>query len=98
MGVLVRDTFYLAGHIAADPATKKVPSDIESEVRILMGSIRDTLGKAGLSMQDLVYVQVFLSGRRAFRQVQCDLSHIFPGTPAGTRVHWVGATAFRRAL
>lgn len=59
MGVLVGNTFYLAGHIAVDPATKKVPSDVESEVCVLMGSIRDTLGKAGLTLQDLVYVQVF---------------------------------------
>jgi len=59
MGVLVGNTFYLAGHIAVDPATKKVPSDVESEVRVLMGSLRDTLGKAGLTLQDLVYVQVF---------------------------------------
>jgi enamine deaminase RidA (YjgF/YER057c/UK114 family) len=59
MGVFVGNTLYLAGHIAVDPATKKVPNDIESEVRILMGSVRDTLGKAGLTLQDLVYVQVF---------------------------------------
>ena len=55
------NTFYLAGHIAVGPATRKVPNDVESEVRILMESIRDTLGKAGLTLQDLVSVQVYCS-------------------------------------
>jgi enamine deaminase RidA (YjgF/YER057c/UK114 family) len=58
-GVLVGDTFYLAGHVGIDPATKKVSEDIESEIRILMESLQGTLGKAGLSLQDLISVQVF---------------------------------------
>ena len=61
MGVLVGDTFYMAGHIAVDPATKKVPSDIESEAHALMESVRGTLAKCDLTLQDLVYVQVFCS-------------------------------------
>ena len=61
MGVLVGDTFYMSGHIGFDPATKKVPADLEEEIRSLLDGFRDTLSKAGLSMQDLVYVQIFCS-------------------------------------
>ncbi len=58
-GVLVGDTFYLGGHIGFDPATKKVPDDLETEIRFLMDSIRDTLARADLTLQDLVSVQIF---------------------------------------
>jgi 2-iminobutanoate/2-iminopropanoate deaminase len=61
MGVMVGDTFYMSGHIGFDPATKKVPADLEAEIRLLLDGIRDTLSKAGLTMQDLVYVQIFCS-------------------------------------
>lgn len=60
-GVLVGDTFYLAGHIGFDPSTKKVPDDIEQEIGLLMTSLKDTLAKANLELTDLVYVQVFCS-------------------------------------
>jgi 2-iminobutanoate/2-iminopropanoate deaminase len=58
-GVLAGDTFYMAGHIGFDPATKKIPETVEREVECLMSSMRDTLAKAGLALDDLVYVQIF---------------------------------------
>lgn len=58
-GVLVGNTFYMSGHIGFDPATKKVPDAIEREVEFLMTGMRDTLTKAGLGLEDLVYVQIF---------------------------------------
>jgi 2-iminobutanoate/2-iminopropanoate deaminase len=60
-GVLAGDTFYLGGHIGFDPTTKKVPDDLEREIRFLMDSIRDTLSKANLTLRDLVSVQIFCS-------------------------------------
>lgn len=58
-GVLVGDTFYLSGHIGFDPATRKVPEVLEREIEYLMNGMKDTLAKAGLGMDDLVYVQIF---------------------------------------
>jgi len=58
-GVLVGDTFYLGGHLGFDPVTKKIPDNLEQEVRHLMDGIRDTLAKANLTMQDLVMLQIF---------------------------------------
>ena len=55
------NTFYLSGHIGFDPATKRAPENVEREIQLMMESFRSTLQKAGLAMQDLVYVQVFCS-------------------------------------
>ena len=61
MGVLVGSTFYLAGHLGLDLTTRKVPADVEQEARLMMDGFRATLEKADLTMQDLVYVQIFCS-------------------------------------
>ncbi len=58
-GVLVGDTLYLAGRIGLDESGKQVPDDLETEARNVMNSIRSVLQKAGMQMDDLVYVQVF---------------------------------------
>lgn len=58
-GVLVGDTFYMSGHIGFDPATKKIPDVLEREIECLMTSLVDTLAKAGLGLDDLVYLQIF---------------------------------------
>lgn len=58
-GVLVGDTFYLGGHLGYDPATKKVPSELEEEIHFLLDAVRNTLAQADLTMDDLVLVQVF---------------------------------------
>ena len=58
-GVLVDDTFYLAGKIGIDPQTGKPPEEIEKEIRLLLDDMKTTLAAAGLTMDDLVSVQVF---------------------------------------
>jgi 2-iminobutanoate/2-iminopropanoate deaminase len=58
-GVLVGDTFYLCGHVGTDSATRKVPADVEQEIRLMMDSFRNTLAKVEMTLQDLVSVQIF---------------------------------------
>jgi len=58
-GVLVGNTLYLAGHLGFDSATKKIPADLEQELRLLMDNLRDTLAKAGMTLQDVVVLQIF---------------------------------------
>src|ERR1700693_4343012 len=58
-GVLVDRTFYLCGHIGLDSATRKVPDDVEREIRLMLDGMRDTLAKVDMTMQDLVSVQIF---------------------------------------
>ena len=57
-GVLVGETLYVAGHIGLDPKTGRPPSDVEQEVRILLDDIKGTLAQGGMTMDDMVMVQV----------------------------------------
>jgi 2-iminobutanoate/2-iminopropanoate deaminase len=67
-GLQVGNTFYLAGHIGIDSATKKVPESVEREIELMMGALRETLAKANFAMNDLVFVQVFCSHLPLFEQ------------------------------
>ncbi len=58
-GVLIGDTLYIAGRIGFDPKTGKPPEDLEQEITILLDGIRSALQEAGMTMDDLVSVQVF---------------------------------------
>jgi len=81
-GVLVGDTFYMSGHLGLDPATKKIPANIEREIRFMLDSFRGTLSRAALAMQDLVFVQVFCPDVSLFEQFnsvyRTYFSHDFP--------------------
>jgi reactive intermediate/imine deaminase len=58
-GVLVNDTLYLSGKLGLDPATGKPPADAEQEARFMLDGIKAVLKEAGMTMDDLVTVQVF---------------------------------------
>jgi len=58
-GVLVGDTLYLAGRIGLDPKTGKPPQDPAEEARLALDGMKATLAEAGMTMEDLVSVQVF---------------------------------------
>jgi reactive intermediate/imine deaminase len=55
------DTLYLSGHIGLDPKTERPPASAAEEARLVLESLRETLQSAGLTMDDLVSVQVFCS-------------------------------------
>ena len=57
--VLVGDTLYLAGDIGIDPETGAPPPKIEDEVRLVMDSMKARLEMVGMSMDDLVMVEVY---------------------------------------
>jgi len=56
--ILVGDTLYISGNIGLDPKTGKPPEKIEDEIRNLLESYKTLLTQAGLTMDDLVYVQI----------------------------------------
>jgi reactive intermediate/imine deaminase len=58
-GVLAGDTLYVSGRLGLDPETGKPPESVEAEARLALDGIRATLKEAGMSMDDLVLVQVF---------------------------------------
>lgn len=57
--VLVGNTLYLAGHIGLDPKTGQAPEDPALEARLVMDGIKKTVEAAGMSMDDIVSVQIF---------------------------------------
>ena len=58
--VLVGNTLYLSGTIGLDE-NQEVPSTPEAEARLVLNSMQGTLEAAGMTMDDLVSVQVFCS-------------------------------------
>lgn len=65
-GVLVGDTLYVAGHIGLDPKTGKAPGDAQLEAKMVMDGIKETVENAGLTMDDLVSVQVFCTDLKLY--------------------------------
>lgn len=57
--VLVDDTLYISGRIGIDPATGVVPPQVEKELELLFAGFSSVLKEAGMSWDDLVWVQVF---------------------------------------
>ena len=58
-GVVVGNTLYIAGHIGLDAKTGMAPASAEDEVRLVMDGIKQTVEAAGLTMEDVVTLQVF---------------------------------------
>jgi 2-iminobutanoate/2-iminopropanoate deaminase len=59
--ILAGDTLYLAGSIGLDPKTGKAPDKIDDEIKNLFDNYNSVLSATGMTMDDLVYVQVFCS-------------------------------------
>jgi enamine deaminase RidA (YjgF/YER057c/UK114 family) len=57
-GILAGNTLYLAGRIGIDSKTGKVPEKIEDEIKVLLDGEKEVLAQAGMTMDDLVYVQI----------------------------------------
>ena len=64
--ILSGSTLYLAGRIGIDPKTGKPPEKIEDEVKLLLDGEKEVLAQAGMTMDDLVYVQVACSDLSLF--------------------------------
>ena len=57
-GILTGNTIYLAGRIGLDAKTGKPPEQVEDEIKLMLDSLKGTLAQAGMTMDDLVYVQI----------------------------------------
>ena len=58
--VLVGDTLYLSGDIGLEEGNK-VPADAKTEAKLVLDSMEKRLAQAGMTLDDLVFVQVFCS-------------------------------------
>jgi 2-iminobutanoate/2-iminopropanoate deaminase len=57
--VLVDGTLYISGRIGIDPAAGVAPPQVERELELLFAGFSSVLNEAGMSWDDLVWVQVF---------------------------------------
>jgi 2-iminobutanoate/2-iminopropanoate deaminase len=57
--VRVGNTLYLSGRLGLIPGTTRVPDDPAEEARLMLDGFRAVLEQAGLTMDHLVYVQIF---------------------------------------
>jgi reactive intermediate/imine deaminase len=57
--VQIGDTLYLAGRIGVDAKTGRPPDNLEQEIRLVLDGMKETLAQANMTMDHLVYVQVF---------------------------------------
>src|SRR5215475_5755525 len=64
--VLAGNTLYIAGHIGLDPKTGQAPADAEQEAKLVMDGIKTTVEGAGLTMDDLVSVQIFCTDLKLY--------------------------------
>jgi 2-iminobutanoate/2-iminopropanoate deaminase len=56
--ILAGNTLYLAGRIGLDPKSGKAPEKIEDEIKLLLDGEKEVLAQAGMTMDDLAYVQI----------------------------------------
>jgi 2-iminobutanoate/2-iminopropanoate deaminase len=60
-GIMSGNTLYLAGRLGTDPKTGKAPAEVEEEIKLLLDGVKSVLAQAGMTMDDLVYVQIACS-------------------------------------
>jgi 2-iminobutanoate/2-iminopropanoate deaminase len=70
--VLAGDTLYISGATDTDPATGKAFVDPRAGAKALLDGLSRTLARSGMTMDDLVWVQIFatnLGNYAAFNEV-----------------------------
>ena len=77
--VLAGNTLYLSGRTALDPKTGKVPAELEQEVRFILDGMKAQLEAAGMTMDDLVSVQVFCPDLTLYDQFNAIYRTYFKG-------------------
>ena len=56
--ILAGHTLYMSGRIGLDAKTGKAPAEIDEEIKLLLDHVKATVVLAGMTMDDLTYVQI----------------------------------------
>jgi 2-iminobutanoate/2-iminopropanoate deaminase len=67
-GILVNDSLYVSGMLGLD-ANGKIPDNFEAEVQQSLNNIDGVLTAAGMSREDVVSVQVYLTDLNNFQRM-----------------------------
>lgn len=76
--VLVGNTLYIAGHIGLEK-TGQPPAGAEDEARLVMEGIKSTVEAAGLSMEDVVSLQIFCTDLKLYETFNAAYKTYFQG-------------------
>src|ERR1700741_2130761 len=93
-GILAGNTLYLAGRIGWDKSGKP-PAEINDEVKILLEQIKAVLEQAGMTMDDLVYVQIACTDLSLFDKFNAIYRTYFTTKELPAR-EFIGAAALLR--
>ncbi len=86
-GIVVDDTLYVAGQTGADLKTSQFPEDFDVEVKQCLDNIGLILKEAGMSFDDTVAVQVYLTDMTLFPRMNAVYTTYFKEPrPARTTV------------
>ena len=67
--VLDGDMIYVSGTTGFDPETFDFPEDVESQCENCFATIRQALAAHGASLDDLLWVRIFVAIRAEFQQI-----------------------------
>jgi len=73
------DTLYIAGYLGPDAKTSLPPANVEDDVRLFMDQVKQTVESAGLSMDDVVSVQIFCARLKLYDTFNAVYSTYFHG-------------------
>jgi reactive intermediate/imine deaminase len=94
-GISSGNTLYLSGRIGLDPKTGQAPADVEAEIHLLLDGVKATLAAGGLTMDDLVYVQISCTDLALFDKFNAIYRTYFTTKDLPAR-EFVGAAALLR--
>lgn len=93
-GILAGNTLYLAGRIGLDKSGK-APAEINDEIKILLDQVKSVLEQAGMTVDDLVYVQIACTDLSLFEKFNPIYRSYFTTKDLPAR-EFIGAAALLR--
>src|SRR5207244_4472990 len=76
-GILIDGTLYVAGQIGRNLKTGDIPADFEEEVKTCLDNVGLILKAAGMSFDNAVSVQVYLTDIDLFAKMNAVYSTVF---------------------
>jgi 2-iminobutanoate/2-iminopropanoate deaminase len=92
-GVIVDGTLYVSG-MSGEDARGNIPSDFDAEARQAFANIGEALEKAGMSLADVVSVQLYITDVANFERINAVYTAYF-NEPRPTRTTVVAARLMR---
>jgi len=73
------DTLYISGQLPLDPATKKMPEDVQEQTRQSMKNIKAIVEAAGSSMDQVIRCGIFVTDLADFAAINEEYATFFSG-------------------